>query len=84
MATNGLQDQDRLEGASSYVLWKARISCLLDEHDLKTYVNSVVAILVDPDLLKKLKAEMAKAKRMILDRVRDHVVCHIASKDTAR
>ncbi len=27
---------------------------------------------------------MAKAKRMILDGVKDHVVCHIASRGTAR
>ena len=27
---------------------------------------------------------MAKAKRLILDGVRDHVVCHIAVKETAK
>ena len=34
--------------------------------------------------LKKYKAEMAKAKQLILDGVKDHVVCHIASKGTAK
>ena len=42
MASARLRDQDRLDGASNYVIWKARISCLLVEHDLKAYVNSVV------------------------------------------
>eukprot|EP00253_Pinus_taeda_P032495 PITA_32495 len=73
-----------LEGASNYIIWKARISCLLDEHNLKTYVDSVVVVPTDLDPLKKYKAKMAKAKRLILDRVRDHVVCHIVDKDTAR
>jgi len=27
---------------------------------------------------------MAKAKRLILNKVRDHVVCHIVGKDIAR
>lgn len=72
-----------MEGPSNYVIWKARIS-FFNEHNLKTYVNSVVVVLVDPDPLKKYKAKMVKAKRLILDRVRDHVVCHIANKDTAR
>lgn len=27
---------------------------------------------------------MAKAKRMILDKVKDHVVCHISGKGTAK
>ena len=65
MATSGLRDQDRLDGASNYVIWKARMSFLLDEHALKTYVDSVVVELVDADLLKKYKVEMAKAKRMM-------------------
>lgn len=38
---------------------------------------------IDADPLKKYMAEMAKTKRIILDRVRDHVVSHIADKDIA-
>lgn len=53
MAAHGLLDQDRFEGASNYVIWKVRISCLLDEHDLKTYVDSVVVVPADSDPLKK-------------------------------
>ncbi len=49
MESHALQDQDQLEGASNYVIWKARISFLLDEHDLKTYVDSVVVVPMDPD-----------------------------------
>jgi len=60
------------------------MSFLLDEHALKTYVNSVVAEPVDADPLKKYKAEMAKAKTMTLDGVKDHVVCHVASRATAK
>jgi len=84
LASTRLRDQDQLDGASNYVIWKARISCLLDEHDLKTYVNSVVVVPADADPLKKYKAEMGKTKRIILDGVRDHVVSYIAGKDTAQ
>ncbi|MCY6488073.1 hypothetical protein, partial [Actinobacillus pleuropneumoniae] len=66
------------------VIWKATISCLLDEYDLKAYIDNVVAIPTDADQMKTYKKEMAKAKRLILDGVRDHVVSHIADKDTAR
>jgi len=44
ITASGLRDQDRLDGASNYVIWKARFSCLLDEHDLKAYVDSVVTV----------------------------------------
>jgi len=60
------------------------MSFLLDEYSLKTYVDSVVVERANPDLLKKYKAEMANEKRMILDRVKDHVVYHIASRGTAK
>jgi len=84
MAANGQRDQDRLDRASNYVILKARMSCLVDEHNLKANGNSVVVELADANLLKKYKAEMAKAKRLILDGVRDHVVCHISCKGTTK
>jgi len=79
MKASELREQDWLEGASNYVIWKARISCLLDENDFKTYVDSVVVVPTDLDLIKTYKAEMVKAKRLILDRVKDH----IAGNDSA-
>ena len=69
-----------MEGASNYVIWKARISYLLDENDFKTYVDSVVVVPTDLDLIKTYKAEMVKAKRFILDRVK----YHIADNDSAQ
>lgn len=84
MATNGLRDQDTLDGASNYVIWKAKMPFLLDKHALKTYVDSMVVVTADADPLKKYRAEMAKAKRMILDGVKDHVVCHVASRGAAK
>lgn len=79
----GLRDQDWLDRASNYVIWKVRISDLLDEHDLKLYVNSVVVVPADADPLKKYKIEITKTKRIILDGVQDHVVSHTIGNDTA-
>lgn len=56
----------------------------MDEHFLKIYVDSVVVEPTDPDLLKKYKGEMVKAKRMILNGVKDHVVCHISRKGISK
>lgn len=84
IVANGLRDQDRLDGASNYVIWKAKISCLLDEHDLKAYVDSVVVEIADADPLKKYKVEIVQPKQLILDKVKDHVVCHIVGKWIAK
>ena len=77
-------DHDKLDGTHNYVIWKARMSFLLDEHSLKTYVNSVVVVPTNLDPLKKYSTEMAKAKRVILDGVKDHMVCHVASRGTVK
>ena len=84
MATNGLRYHDRLDGASNYVIWKARMSCLMDEHFLMIYIDRVVVEPANLDPLKKYKGEMVKAKRMILDGVKDHEVCHISGKGTSK
>ena len=83
MASHGLRDQGRLEGASNYVIWKTRILVVLEEYDLKAYVKSVVVVPTKNDQKKKYKDEQGKAKRLILDGVRDHVVSHLQDKDTA-
>ena len=48
-----MRDHDRLDGASSYVIWKARMLFLLDEHALKTYIDNVVVVSANADPLKK-------------------------------
>ena len=81
MAMNGLRDQDRLDGASNFVVWKARILSILDRHRIKVFALRIMPIpldLVDND---KYEEAMAKAKCIILDGVKDHVVQHIAEKD---
>ena len=44
----------------------------------------IVVVLVDPADNEKYEDAMAKAKCIILDGVKDHVVQHIAEKNTAK
>lgn len=60
------------------------MSFLLDEYGLKSYIENVVAVSQDADTLKEYRKEMARAKWLILDGVWDHIVSHIACKDTAK
>jgi len=84
MATTGLRDQDRLDGASNYVIWKARMSFLLDEYGLKPYIDAVVSIPTDANQFNEYQKEMEMEKRMILDSVQDHIVSHIAGQGTTK
>lgn len=60
------------------------MSFLLDEYSLKMYAKRVIAQLTDVDQLANYNMEMAKAKRLILDGVRDHIVSHVAIKNMAK
>jgi len=84
MVTIGLHDQDKLDGVSNYVIWKARMSFLLVEYGLKAYVYAMVVVPQDAEQQKEYIKVMARVKWLILDGVWDHVVSHIVGKDIAK
>ena len=84
MGVNGLRDQDRLDRASNFVIWKARILAILDKHNIKDYALKTVAIPVNTVANEKYEEAEAKAKCMILNKVKEHVIPHIAEKNTIR
>ena len=83
MARYGLRDQDRLDDMSNFVIWRARILIVLDEFGIKDHAENVLAVPADSDPLKKFKENQARAKPLIMDVVKDHVVPHIVGKNTA-
>ena len=86
MAT-GLRMEDRLDGAGNFVPWKARIVLILEENELCDEVvhnTTAVPIVVPPSTnaaaLTTFNKKDIKARRIILDAVKDHVIPHISSK----
>ena len=83
MALHGLRDQDRLDGASNFAVCKARILSVLDRNHVKYFALRTIGIPVDPAENEKYEEAMARAKCIILDGVKDHVVPYIVEKDMA-
>ena len=77
---NGVRDQDRLDEASNFVVWKAKILSVLDRNHLKHFALKMIVIPVDPFENNKYEEAMARAKSIILDGVKDHVVPHLAER----
>ena len=69
---------------SNFVVWNARIMSILDRHRIKAFALRTMAIPVDPTDNEKYEEAMAKAKSIILNGVKDHVVQHIAEKETTK
>ena len=82
MAT-GLRVEDRLDGKSNFSAWKERIISVFDEADVWDIVEKTMAIPIDGTQLATFKRKNAKAKRLILDGIKDHVIPHVTGKDHA-
>ena len=57
---------------------------LLDKFALKEYATNVIAMSTNPRQPTTYRKENAKAKRIILNGVKDHIATHIAEKDTTK
>jgi len=89
MAT-GLRLEDRLDGTGNFVPWKARILLLLEENELwpeivrNTTANPItIPASTDAAALSAFNKKDCKARRIILDAVKDHIIPHISGKDRA-
>ena len=65
------------------MVWKARILSILDRYHIKDFALKTRAIPDDPIEKAKYEEAMARAKCIILDGIKDHVVPHIAKKNTS-
>jgi hypothetical protein len=81
---NTLNIEDRLEGETNFQAWKERVLLLLEENDLKEYVEVVVASPTDPQELEAHKKKEVKAKQVLLESIKDHLIPHIAEKKYAK
>jgi hypothetical protein len=77
--------EDWLDSISNYLQWKVRLSAVLKENKIYSYVSSVVAApATDPVALDLHEVKEARAQRIILDGVKDHLIPHLAEKKTAK
>ena len=76
--------EDRLDGVINFQAWKDRLIFLLEENDLKDYVEIVILDLNDAQELATHRKREVKAKRVLLDFVKDHLIPHIFEKKTTK
>jgi hypothetical protein len=72
-----LRFEDRLDGASNFLSWKARVTLILKEHDLWEITEKVVPTLTDAKEKEDLVKKDIKAQRVIMDAVKDHLIPHV-------
>jgi hypothetical protein len=77
--------EDQLDGISNCLQWKVRMSVVLKEKNIWNYVSSVVvAPTTDPFSLDLHEVKDAKAQRIILDGLNNHLIPHLDEKKTTQ
>ena len=83
----GLRVEDRLDEHTNFSSWKERIVLLLQECELWDIVENSqtnpVTVPTDATLLAAYTKKNVKAKRIILDAIKDHVIPHVTRKSNA-
>ena len=74
---------ENIEGAENFQGWKYRISLVLEENELDTYISGELPVLEGDEAKALQKNKLVKAKRIIADSIKDHLLPHVSfPKDT--
>jgi hypothetical protein len=84
MVSAGLRFEGRLDGASNFCPWRERIGLVLEENGLLEIVEGKVATPTDAVQLVSHKKKNVKARRIIVNGVKDHNIPHLSGKNIAK
>ena len=79
----GMKVEDHLDGATIFISQKSRV-LILDENDLLKLVNEKVPEAGAEEDKSHWKRSYARARRILVDSVRDHLVPQISQKKTTK
>ena len=81
---NHTKVEDKLEGANNFRAWKYRISLILEENDLDKYISEEVPAPKGDEAKSIHKKNLVKAKRIIANSIKDHLIPHVSSLKTPK
>lgn len=84
MAFNSLRLEYALDGNSNYIAWKDRMEAVLEDNGLKDFIDQEVPKSTAANATKfvEWKKCVARARRILLEGVRDHIVSSLHGKET--
>jgi hypothetical protein len=75
---------DKLEGVENFRAWKYRIALILKENDLARFIKKDVPKPTDVASKEKHQKDTVRAKRIIANSIKDHLIPQVASKKTPK
>jgi len=82
----GLPVEDRLDGASNYGSWKTRVLIALEEYDVVDFAISDIPKPTEEDQehLASWRRHDVKARKILIDSVKSHLLFHISKAATTK
>jgi hypothetical protein len=75
---------DKLEGVENFHAWKYRIRLILEDNELSKFIKENVPEPEEEATKEKYKKDMIRAKRIIVDFIKDHLIPQVSSKNTSK
>ena len=82
--THHTQLEDNIGGNDNFQAWKYIISLILEENELDQFIIGEVLEPKGDEAQDYHKRIMAKAKRIIPDSIKDHIIPHVSSLKTPK
>ena len=76
--------ENKLEGADNFRAWKYRISLVLEENELDTYISGEVPVPEGDEAKDLPKKNLVKAKKIIDDSLKDHLIPLVSFLNTPK
>jgi hypothetical protein len=75
---------DKLEGVENFHAWRYRVNLILEENDLARFVKEEVPEPDDAAEKSKHLKDTIRAKIIIADSIKDHLIRYVSSKKTMK
>ena len=75
---------ENLEGDDNFRAWKYRISLVLEENELDSYINEEVPVPEGDEAKALHKKKLVMAKRIIVDSIKDHLIPQVSPLKTPK
>ena len=74
----------KLEGADNFRAWKYRISLVLEENELDSYIHEEVPVPEGDEAKALHMKKLVMEKRIIADSIKDHLIPQVSSLKTPK
>ena len=75
---------ENIEGDDNFWAWKYRISLVLEENELDSYISEEVPVLEGDEAKALHKKKLVMEKRIIADSIKDHLIPKVSSLKTPK